>query len=163
MAKSFVDFKMQGLDKVLSGIDNYVKDVQEEVDLELRSSADTIAAQAKMLAPVDAGQLHNAISVTRNGPMNYEVVAQKHYAPYVEFGTGALVDVPAGLEDYAIQFKGQGIKQVNLPARPYLFPSYEAERVKLLARLQKILASGNKRGITVIRPGKSNITSTTTI
>jgi HK97 gp10 family phage protein len=141
MAKSFVDFKMEGLDKMLKGIDQYAKDVQEDVDLELRASADTIAAQAQVKAPVDAGGLHNAISTSRNGDMDYEVVAQKHYAPYVEFGTGTLVDVPSGLEEYAIQFKGKGIKQVNLPARPYLFPAYEAERVKLIDRLKKILGA----------------------
>lgn len=141
MAKSFVDFKMEGLDKVLKGIDQYARDVQEDVDLELHASADTIAAEAKAKAPVDAGGLHNAISTTRNGDMDYEVVAQKHYAPYVEFGTGSLVNVPAGLEEYAIQFKGKGIKQVNLPARPYLFPPYETERVKLIERLKKILGA----------------------
>lgn len=59
------------------------------------------------------------------------------YSPYVEFGTGGLVDVPQGLEDYATQFKGEGLKQVNLPARPYLFNSAFEETKELTERLKK--------------------------
>ncbi len=65
------------------------------------------------------------------------VGSNKEYAPYVEFGTGALVDVPEGLESYAIQFKGAGIKQVNLPARPALYPTARVEFVKLVEKLKK--------------------------
>ena len=62
-----------------------------------------------------------------------------HYAPYIEFGTGGLVDVPAGLEDYAIQFKGAGIKQVNLTPRPYLFPAFKKATVEMLDNIKKKL------------------------
>ena len=58
----------------------------------------------------------------------------------MEFGTGALVNVPAGLEDYAIQFKGKGIKQVNLPARPFLFNSFFEEKQSLLDNIKKVIA-----------------------
>ncbi len=67
-----------------------------------------------------------------------------NYAPYIEFGTGTLVDIPEGLEQYAEQFEGQGIRQVNLPARPFLFPAFYAERPQLVERinsgLQRILS-----------------------
>jgi hypothetical protein len=45
------------------------------------------------------------------------------YSAYVEFGTGGLVDVPTGLEGYAMQFKGKGIRQINLAPRPFFFPA----------------------------------------
>lgn len=64
-----------------------------------------------------------------------EVRFPVHYAPYVEFGTGGLVDVPEGLEDYAIQFIGKGIRQVNLPPRPFLMPNYYRESRQLLNNL----------------------------
>lgn len=56
------------------------------------------------------------------------VEASAKYAPYVEFGTGRKVDLShlekMGIKkSYAEQFKGRGIKDVNLPARPFLYPA----------------------------------------
>lgn len=47
------------------------------------------------------------------------------YAPYIEFGTGSLVQIPAGWEDFASQFKGAGIRQVNISPTPAFVPSIE--------------------------------------
>jgi hypothetical protein len=46
-----------------------------------------------------------------------------NYAPYVEFGTGTKVKVNEDTRDYAWQFKGKGIRKVNLLERPYFFPA----------------------------------------
>jgi HK97 gp10 family phage protein len=139
MPRSFVTFETKGIQQMLKDIKNYAKDVQEEVELELEASAREIERNAKRAAPVDMGFLRNSISSKKNQEFVYEIVVQRYYGPYVEFGTGGLVDVPAGLEQYAMQFKGDGIRQVNLPARPFLFPAYEAERVLLVKRLKAIL------------------------
>lgn len=163
MAKTFFAFELEGLNDVLKGLDQFEKAIIENVDAELQSSAEKISRDAKREVPKDTGSLSNAISVVENGKLNYEVVAQKNYAPYVEFGTGGLVDVPVGLEDYAIQFKGKGIKEVNLPARPYMFPAYNQETKKLIERLKKDLVKKSAKGITVLLPGRDNITSITTI
>jgi len=40
-----------------------------------------------------------------------------NYAPYVEFGTGNRVVIPDDVKDYAIQFKGAGLRKVNNRAR----------------------------------------------
>jgi hypothetical protein len=61
------------------------------------------------------------------------------YAPYVEFGTGKMVEVPEGLEDFAWQFKGRGVREVNLKARPFLFPAWEISRMKFIENVKKIL------------------------
>jgi hypothetical protein len=163
MAKSFVAFEASGLKDLLSGLNTFEDNVVKGLDLELDASSKTIERGAKRAVPKNTGSLANAISSERKKELDYEIVAQKHYAPYVEFGTGSLVDVPVGLEDYAIQFKGAGIREVNLPAHPFLFPPYEEERKKLIDRIKKTLLNNAKRGITVIMPGNSNITGTTTI
>lgn len=72
------------------------------------------------------------------------VKAKANYAPYVEFGTGRLVDLEdltdLGLPaSYAMQFKGKGIKEVNLPARPFFFSSMRVELKKLLDRLDNTI------------------------
>ena len=38
-------------------------------------------------------------------------------------------------ESYAKQFKGKGIRDINLPARPFLFPSARTEFLNLLKRI----------------------------
>jgi hypothetical protein len=68
------------------------------------------------------------------------VVAAANYAPYVEFGTGGSVDLTdmteLGIpESYAAQFKGKGIRDVNLPARPFFFSSARIGFKNLLNRL----------------------------
>jgi len=91
------------------------------------------------------------------------------YAPYVEFGTKTKVDIPAGLESYASQFKGKsggfdqlvknisawannrGIPQENVKfiamkiakfgvkAQPFLFPAWESERPKFEQAVKELL------------------------
>lgn len=87
-------------------------------------TANEMTAVAKRSAPVDLGKLRQNIANTQETKLSYKIEAFEVYAPYVEFGTGGLVDVQPGWEDMAIQFKGKGIKQVNLPARPFMFPAY---------------------------------------
>ncbi|SKA29775.1 phage protein, HK97 gp10 family [Chitinophaga eiseniae] len=157
-------FNFTGITELLRDVQHLEQNVIQNLDNELKASAETIVNNAKAMAPSETGALKQSISFTRNGILDYNVTAAVHYAPYVEFGTGALVDVPAGLESYAIQFKGRGIKQVNMPAHPYLFPAFEQERRLLIERLKAELLRASSSGITVIRPSSgSNITGITTI
>jgi hypothetical protein len=70
-----------------------------------------------------------------NDGLNAEISFSEDYAPFVEFGTGGMVVVPSGWEDFAIKFKGKGIRTVNAPARPYLIPSFEKGVKEINARL----------------------------
>ena len=93
------------------------------------------------------GSLQKSINASAQ---NKQVVfqADMHYAPYVEFGTGRFVDLEQlkqlGIpESYAMQFKGKGVKKVNLPARPYFFNSIRRQLKILLknidTKLKKII------------------------
>lgn len=98
-----------------------------------------IANQAKMMAPVDAGKLRQSISTQKQGKQA-TITAAVDYAPYIEFGTGRFVDLSdlteLGIpESYAAQFKGKGLRDVNLPARPFLYP---AARYGLKTLLNKL-------------------------
>jgi len=64
-----------------------------------------------------------------------EVGFNKFYSPYIEYGTGTKVDVPAGWEEFAMQFKkGDG---VNIPAMPYFHPAVNSELENLKRRLER--------------------------
>lgn len=159
MARPYIGFSLTGIDKQVKELKSYKKEIQEKIDNEMQASVITIAEDAKAAAPRKSGGLKDSIGWNRLRDHSYNVVAEKNYSPYVEFGTGGLVDVPTGLEEYAMQFYiGPG---VNLPAHPFLFPAYKAEKKELIKRIRQILNLGGT--ITVIRPGVSNITSVTTI
>jgi HK97 gp10 family phage protein len=107
---------------------------------EIGKTALEISRLAKQNAPVDTGTLKQSIRAEKKGK-TAEVVAGAKYAPYVEFGTGSQVDLSDMLElgipeSYAAQFKGKGVKNINLPARPFFFSSARIGFNDLLNRLK---------------------------
>ena len=109
----------------------------------LTETVQNIETEATSLAPVDLGILKSSINGEVDG-LNGIVGTPVKYAPYMEFGTGGLVDVPSGLEDYAMKFKGTGIKQVNLFPRPFLIPAFKKHTTKMLEELEKLDLDGIK-------------------
>ena len=127
---------MKHIEDALKGID--VK-LRERVGDEINASALTIQSSAKRLAPVDLGFLRNNIALVPIGDLTFAVEAKAKYSAYVEFGTGGLVSIPAGYEDLATIFKGRGLRTINIRPQPFLIPSYETEKPKLIQRLKKLL------------------------
>lgn len=76
------------------------------VDGELEAAAKEWVTLAKRDAPADQGALVGAISSYPNGSLKYEIVAQKFYAPFMEFGTKGKYRPIPGTENIAAQFKG---------------------------------------------------------
>jgi HK97 gp10 family phage protein len=138
MAQGFT-LELKGLQQTLNKLQKVDNQISKEVDAELLASALNIESKASKMAPVDTGRLRNSITYRDAGKLRYEIVAQTRYAPYVEFGTGKLVQIPAGLETYAAQFKGKGIRQINRSARPFMFPALFSERKPLLENIKKVL------------------------
>lgn len=120
-------------------LDNLRAFESQKLSNELGKTALDISRMAKQSAPVDSGTLKQSIKAERKGK-TVEVIAGAHYAPYVEFGTGGSVDLDDMLQlgipaSYAAQFKGKGIRDVNLPARPFFFSSGRIGFKNLLNRL----------------------------
>ena len=83
------------------------KNIEETVEAEIYDATEKTADDARAKVPVNDGILKGSIA-TNHEKLKAEVVVSAHYAPYVEFGTGTRVEVPAGLTEYALQFKGKG-------------------------------------------------------
>jgi len=116
---------------------------RQELSNELGATALEIVDRAKGLANIhkDTGQLLGSINSERLNDKNVRVYANKNYAPYVEFGTGRKVNLKwldmAGFDpSLAEKFRGKGIRQVNLPARPFFFPAVRMGFIKLRKRLE---------------------------
>ena len=106
MANPF-SIEVQGLDKLLKGLDEKTKQMTIGIDGELGRAATDIEAGAKRRVPVDMGGLKNTIGHKKNATLSWEVVAQSKYAAYVEFGTGDKTVLPPGFQEYASQFQGK--------------------------------------------------------
>ncbi len=107
--------------------------------------AHEIEADAKRLAPVKDGFLRNQIFTQEVDPLFYEIVAGAYYSAYMEFGTGGLVEVPEEMKEIAIQFKGKGVKQVNITPRPFLYPAFVKGRTQYIDDLQDVLDDLTKK------------------
>jgi len=127
------------LSKLKKKLDNLRAFESQKLSNELGKTALEIVNLAKKQVKAPTGTLRNTIKAERKGK-TVEVIAGAHYAPYVEFGTGGSVDLNDMLQlgipaSYAAQFKGKGIRDVNLPARPFFFSSGRIGFKNLLNRL----------------------------
>jgi len=130
----------KGLNELLAKIEALKKYSRQEVSNELGAIAQYSAKRAQRKAPKDKGPLGQGI---KGGIIGKQAVVMStaKYSPYVEFGTGRMVDLDdmqqLGIPDsYAAQFKGKGIREVNLPARPFFFNSIRIELQKGLVRIK---------------------------
>ena len=135
-------FKIEGLDALIKRIGKLAPEIAKEVAMEVNASALAIQSKARRDVVVDNGILRNSIQlkeINRGDKIMYTVGSRLKYAPYVEFGTGGTVNVPAGYEDFAMQFKGKGIRKINLRPRPYLIPAFESEIPILRKNIQNVI------------------------
>jgi HK97 gp10 family phage protein len=130
---------LTGIKEVENALKTMDKHLKQDVANEIKASSLTIMSNAKRLAPVDLGFLRGQISYNPVSDLTYEVEAKAKYSAYIEFGTGGQVTIPAGYEDLAKLFKGRGLRTINIRPQPFLIPSYETEKPKLIQRLKKLL------------------------
>lgn len=113
--------------------------VTEEVSQEMVASALVIVRNAQRAAPVNFGTLRNGISFIQNAALDVSITANANYSAYMEFGTGGLVNVPLGFEEYANAARGEGIRVVNIRPRPYIVPAILTEKPLLTNRIETII------------------------
>jgi len=114
------------------------KELNDRLQQAVSEVTTNTSLQARNIVVKDTGVLQRSIKPFVKG-LTGEIVVWAEYGPYVEFGTGSGVSVPGEFTDYAMQFKGKGIREVNLPARPYLLSTFVKNRVKFIAECNKIL------------------------
>jgi HK97 gp10 family phage protein len=139
-----ISFKIEGLDALIKRLGKLSPKIAKEVAMEVNASALAIQSKAKRDVKVDNGTLRNSIQlkeVNVGTKIVYTVGSALKYAPYVEFGTGGEVNVPDGYETFAIQFKGKGIRKINLRARPYLIPAFKSEIPILRKNIKNVIAN----------------------
>lgn len=141
---------VKGLNAVISDLRKYGKEAEKDIEGVTEQVARNIEKYAKQnvnAKATDLGKLGQSIKAVKENQYNWTIEAGgilAPYAPFVEFGTGGLVEVPNELKEMAIKFKGKGIKKVNLRARPYLYPALLQGRTEYLDKLKKVLSKYGK-------------------
>ena len=134
--------EIKGLSTVISNLRKCGKEAENDIEAVTEMTARKIESYAKGSAVANFGKLGQSIKAVEEDKLHWNIEAGgtiAPYAAYVEFGTGGLVQVPDELKEQAWLFKGKGIKEVNLRARPYLYPSLLRGRKEYLEKLQKVL------------------------
>ena len=122
-----------------------VNEVSAMMDQEIAAYGELMATSAKNMAPVDTGRLRASISLKKEQFLSYELVAQTNYAAYVEFGTGKyFISNGEPWDGIASKYKGRGIKEVNLLARPYMRPSIMAYMPSLTKAIYNLINEKKK-------------------
>lgn len=110
------------IQRALRNIKTYGQETEDEIKKQVLLSAYAIQKEAKEKTPVDTGRLRSSIAVDSvAGGLGAEVGTNVEYAPHVEFGT----------------------KRQN--AQPFLYPAWEAERAKFIAKASTILKLDKSR------------------
>lgn len=136
-----MSIKVQGINQAIKALSKYENHVVRDTVNAMNTAMLMTQTGAKLLAPVDTGRLRSSIVTTKARPSNLvaSTVVNVNYAPFVEFGTRSNVEVPQGLEEYALQFKGNSSGGVGMVARPFLFPAWEKERPKFEQAVKELL------------------------
>ena len=132
-------FDIRGFKEIDAALNKRIDDLTKKVDAEMDKAVFDINEKQVAYTPVGTGVLsgNNRFSIEK--PLNKELYNKTDYGGYVEFGTGGLVDIPTGLEDQALPWKGAGIRQVNMRAQPFFFRAFFEEVPKMLARIKTVI------------------------
>lgn len=87
--------------KVIDNINKYGDDALIEVKGVNLDTASKVIEKAKKSVPVDEGTLRNSLRVEEFDKINYNAGTNLPYAPYIEFGTGRKVKIPAEFSEMA--------------------------------------------------------------
>jgi len=111
--------------------------VKHTLDLERRAKRSAPANKKTGEGAFLKAQIHHVFTSDKLGG---EVYTNVKYAPYQEFGTGKYAPrgILPGYETYARQFKGKGIRKVNIYPRMYFFPHYERIKKIFIKDLNKM-------------------------
>lgn len=129
-----------GVKELQTKLNNVSKQVRSEVLGEIKDAAQVWARNSQRDAPIDLGKLRQNITADISPSWGASVISNARYSPYIEWGTVTKVDVPGELADYAIQFKGRGLrKSGGISPRPFFFKQRLVIEKMLIQKIQTVL------------------------
>jgi hypothetical protein len=130
--------------RTISELDKFDRGVKSRGWQAILETGFLVERDAKDNAPVKTGRLKSSIR-TNYSKSNFWVEnwTNVEYAPFVEFGTGTKVSIPAGYQEFAAQFRrGPGVNRV---AKPFIIPAFEYHSARLVRALDIIIERETRR------------------
>lgn len=103
-----------GLDKIMSQVGQWMAQSEAQIDAAVQKAALDCERYAKILVPVDTGNLRASLTYENAGQYKAVVGTNVEYGIYQELGTH------------------------KMAAQPYLYPAYEQAKGELMAALKKL-------------------------
>ena len=133
--------RLDGIKGLEAKMKNLTKEMSDGIDKDMQAMVMETNAEQKQLAPVNkqmgvGGTLRSRTQFAKLSALNYDLISDTDYSAYVEFGTGGLVNIPAGLEKEAAKYKGKGIRQINMNAQPFFFAPIFRNKIKLIDKIK---------------------------
>lgn len=103
---------VNGINDAISKIRRLSREAILQMEAETQNASEKIALHAINISPTNFGKLGQSIKTEKVNNLKWKVIAGgtlAPYAPFVEFGTGALVQVPSEWTQIASEFKGKKI------------------------------------------------------
>lgn len=135
MAKA-LKIEVTGAKALIKGLKKLSIQARSIVEEEIEVGVQDMRTDAVANSPVDTGLLRSSITATSQG-LEGEVATNVPYAGPMEFGTGGEVDVQPGWEEIAEQYRGNGIRTVNIRPRPFMYPAMEKNAPKIIKTINK--------------------------
>jgi HK97 gp10 family phage protein len=133
---------IKGISSTINELRKFGAKADKIISENIEATSQEMVQKAVSLVPKDFGKLAQSIQSVKVDNLHYRVEAGggvAPYAPYVEYGTGGLFDVPKEFKKQASLAKGKKIKKVNLKPRPYMYPAFVFGSKDLLENLKKEL------------------------
>lgn len=141
---SGITFEIRGLKQLQDKINSLPTTLIEEISGELETSCQAIVTRAKQDARKDSGTMARLTDFT-GAKLSYVIFSKAKYSPYQDFGTGKYVFYgqnyisAKGVEANAAQFKGGGLRKVNIYPNSFFFKNFFLERPKLLTNISNVI------------------------
>ncbi len=152
--REFVTIKISEFEKVRfkAWLNRLNRDTKKKVANIMEATGKDIHRRAVMFihaSSTDKGFLAGSMKVNfRSDRLGFNVGSDNqnltkgalvNYAPYVEFGTGTRVQIPEDVNaQWVSGFRGKGIRNVNLRARPFLFPAVRLSTKEMIAKFKQL-------------------------
>lgn len=129
---------VRGNNELFKKLAKFGQEAQTRIESLTQITAQEIALQATQNVPANFGKVGQSIVAQKEKPLLWKVNVQEvPIAAYLEFGTGAFVQVAPEWKDlaYAFYVNGKGY----LPPRPYLYPAWKSGGVQYQKDLKDLL------------------------
>ncbi len=139
-----------GLDSLLRKLDALGVNTAAELAKSMDKNIKLVQGEAKMLAPVDLGDLRNSIftkTVKKAKRIQGIVYTNSDHAAYMEFGTGQRGSAslsPPKDPDSKISYREDW---AGVPAQPYMYPALKNQEAQVIENIKTDLRAAIRRAV----------------